>query len=497
MQRHRVLWIGDAPSADFQARFAERGMELFITPFPEFAPHVPSARAAIFWMLSDDEFQVLANGPFARLLTHGLLTIVMAEFESVVRWTIRMREHRWAHRRVHLLPRHMQPDLPEKCARYSIGPQQSDRVIINGAEECREEDLVLLHRAFSDCVEVDLRKLTTGTALVFQAFARLEQSKIGPYPLPLFVKLDKQHKIERELSNYRDCTGHFVPFFARPNLDLDRCLLGARRGLIVGNFVEHSDSLAELVRRGTAGSAINSLFENALRGWRSQAYLRADAVMETSLAPDGAIRTWRQPAQDRAAEYSSQASKHGATIAATEVGALLDGLPAIRHRRGTCHGDLHGENVRVRSSEAILIDFAAVVDAPLVMDPAVLETSLVLKYMRASSHRWTEDDWVKLAEDLYSIESLSKLPDVRAPTARMNELWNVVRQIRRFGFADQLSEFEYARAVAIQLLRHAMRPRDKDESLVRRPTFIRLAGLVASELVQHAAQAAALKSGLS
>ncbi|WP_430702203.1 phosphotransferase [Mesorhizobium captivum] len=57
----------------------------------------------------------------------------------------------------------------------------------------------------------------------------------------------------------------------------------------------------------------------------------------------------------------------------------MEELPPIRRRRALCHGDLHGENVRVRGGQAILIDFAAVDHGPLVIDPAALETALVLK----------------------------------------------------------------------------------------------------------------------
>ena len=38
------------------------------------------------------------------------------------------------------------------------------------------------------------------------------------------------------------------------------------RGVIVGNFVEHSESLSDVVERGTAYAGINSLFDDALRG---------------------------------------------------------------------------------------------------------------------------------------------------------------------------------------------------------------------------------------
>jgi Ser/Thr protein kinase RdoA (MazF antagonist) len=43
------------------------------------------------------------------------------------------------------------------------------------------------------------------------------------------------------------------------------------------------------------------------------------------------------------------------------------------------HGDLHGENVRVRNGNAILIDFASVCSGPLTADLAALETCLAFE----------------------------------------------------------------------------------------------------------------------
>ncbi|MGL3111812.1 hypothetical protein [Bradyrhizobium sp. BR 1432] len=133
------------------------------------------------------------------------------------------------------------PGLAQECACLQPGMPRSTSVNLDGCRKDKPEDLFLLQRAFSDCSEVRFSRLDGGrSADVFQAFARLRDSRAGPYPLPFFVKLDRYTKISRELDNYRDCTTLFIPFFARPNLDFARCIRGAERGLIVGNFVEHS-----------------------------------------------------------------------------------------------------------------------------------------------------------------------------------------------------------------------------------------------------------------
>ena len=111
------------------------------------------------------------------------------------------------------------------------------------------------------------------------------------------------------------------------------------------------------------------------------------------------------------------------------------------------------------------------------MDPAALETSLVLKFRVQD-----ESSWRSVVADLYQVDNLVALPQLRAPTLPFNELWNSVRQVRRFGLAEQMSDAEYARAVAIQLLRHATRPRGGVEDRLRRPWLLKLASDLASNL---------------
>jgi hypothetical protein len=469
--RVRLLWVGDPPPGELLEQCKERDLVLAPVTIAEARAQWPSSRTVVFSRPNTKLLEAMRSQLIAEAVMHGLLVFVVAPVADVpgLNEVIRAlpfggRVRVWALQGVRR--------IAEQSARWDPGPDPA-AVDLKGCTQCSEEDLILLRRAFNDCSEVEFRRLDGGGPTVFQAFAKLRNSAAGPYPLPFFVKLDGYARSQRELENYKLCTTHFIPFYARPNLDHGRCLAGADRGLIVGNFVENSDSLAELVTRGTAQMAINSLFEDALRGWRTQAYLSQSGVVEASLAPRGAIRTWDERQRRRARDYAAEAREFGATLSAAEIAGLLDSLPALRHRQALCHGDLHGENVRVRAGQAILIDFLAVAPGPLVMDPAALETSLVLKFAA------DPDVWRALVSDLYTLENLQSLPQPRAPTAPVNELWNSVRQVRRFGLADQLSANEYATAVAIQLLRHGLRKRDASEQPLRRPMLVLLAETLA------------------
>jgi hypothetical protein len=144
---------------------------------------------------------------------------------------------------------------------------------------------------------------------------------------------------------------------------------------------------------------------------------------------------------------------------------------------------LHGENVVVVDGRAILIDFVNVADGALVKDPAALETWLFLKIHADSP------EWARAAAELYAPRNLLALPQQRPPTQPLSGVWNVIRQIRHFGLAEQLTPGEYAQAVAIQLLRHTLR-KDSGEQEHRRPTFMKLASDLAVALRERRAPTA-------
>jgi hypothetical protein len=138
------------------------------------------------------------------------------------------------------------------------------------------------------------------------------------------------------------------------------------------------------------------------------------------------------------------------------------------------HGDLHGENVRVHRSEAILIDFASTTSGPLVADPAALDVALIM-----GAKSLNMDEWQALARNAYRLPSLRTLPSPSDPTSRDSALWSSIRLIRQIGLADQLSDLEYATAIAVHLLRRAAFRRDRCEEVERRP----LAYALAEELI--------------
>lgn len=466
----------DAP-AHLIPEFQSRGLSIQAALPQILSPTFAASKALVLWEPNDAVLQAFLGKQFEAALSHGLVIRIVAPLgrTTEIGKALENVPYRAA---LQVVATQTASGLPELFARHNPGPSANLALQIGGMPTGSAEDEVLVRRAFTDCQKLVLRPMETGTARVFQAFATLSDSRAGPFPLPFFLKLDRYPKAAKELTNYQDCTALFVPFDARPNVDLKRCMLAATRGIIVGNWVDRSESLADVVARTSSNCpAIESLFNHALAGWRTQAHLQQSTSTPRAFDRNGAIRSWDDAHRQKAEGYAAQARQwYGLRHTPDEIGALIDALPDISHRRALSHGDLHGENVRVIDGRAVLIDFVGVDDGPLVKDPAALETWLFLKTSADLG------DWARVAGELYAPANVLATPQLREPTAALSGIWNVVRQIRLIGFSEQLTKGEYARAVAIQLLRHAMRPRDEKEQDHRRPLFIKLAEDIALEL---------------
>ncbi|WP_247822321.1 phosphotransferase [Bradyrhizobium sp. 187] len=76
--------------------------------------------------------------------------------------------------------------------------------------------------------------------------------------------------------------------------------------------------------------------------------------------------------------YAEDACRLGITAGPAAILGQLRGSNQ-RYRTAPAHGDLHGENVRVRNDHAIVIDFASVVTSSPLVDLAALETWLAFQ----------------------------------------------------------------------------------------------------------------------
>ncbi len=379
-ERREVLFLGRGPGAALRREIEARGC-IVAGPPPGAAPvPVERLRAVVANLPAGDPAEICGwirrNG--RTLADYGIRLEVVSPDDATLglAQSLARDEFRLPNVRVRTLPSH--PMLAESIARRHPGrtPRLNlDIAVADGRERLRKVDEPLFQRAFSHCSRVTLIELSGGRseARVFAAHMVVTGSYAGIWPQPAFVKLDSTEKIEREYRNYRDFAERYVPFGLRPNVQAT--ITGAFRSLLVGDFVDNSESLWDLARRGVASQAITSLADESLRGWWDQGYA-ADPSRGSVASAMKAANLW--DADRIVPSYPERAAEAGV---APDPSILRDRLFGLRqtYRHAPIHGDLHGENVRVRNGQAILIDMANVVRGPISADRAALETWLAFE----------------------------------------------------------------------------------------------------------------------
>ncbi len=455
--RGRVLWFGSPPNPEVQREMRNRRLALALLSDMPPADQLVAACAGVF---SFDESNIgplstLAFDLAESLIDYGMRIEIVATTDAVLGKAQTALRGVTSMRNVHARTAPQPHELPERLARHDPGPQPNTRLDIQMAgnrEPISDHDLPLFQRAFHDCCKIVLSELGGGrsVARVFSVHATLEKSDAGSWPQPFFVKLDAIDKIVREAENYR-VYAPFVPFGLRPSIH--GRVLGSTRALLVGDFADKSESLWDQVRRNLASYAISSLFETTLGGWRTQAYA-ADPVRGPVAA---ALEKARFCISSRIkTSYLEYAKSFGVKATPDRIWTALRGLDQT-YRVAPMHGDLHGENVRVRNGNAILIDFASVCSGPLTADLAALETWLAFE-LPAEERRenYENAEWRNVVDRLYAPPSFLHPPEPSDPTSSYCWMISVVRQIRHLGIAVQSCPTEYATAVAVSLLRRCM-----------------------------------------
>lgn len=229
---------------------------------------------------------------------------------------------------------------------------------------------LLLRRAFEDCLSIKLISFEDGLsgATAFRAYSTLRDGVLGQHPTVSFVKIGPRDKISREYFKYLGNALEYIPFCVGPNLRLDRCALGARQGILVGDLIEGAESLRDCATAGRAAAAIGNLFSHTLKNWRSLSKLSEQNIF-TMLEP--------YLGNDIPKERLSLAEGLGSTMSRDDFRSRMEKLSTSPVQIGPIHGDLHATNVLVRGSDAVLIDFERMENDKLCLyDSASLEGGL-------------------------------------------------------------------------------------------------------------------------
>ncbi|SRR6266704_462592 len=329
---------------------------------------------------------------------------------------------------------------------------------IGGEAHVRPSHKILLQRAFADCAAVDfayMGEAGRSSVRVYRAHATVYGD--GSWSLPYFVKIGDRAKILKEYRNYIYEVDPEVPFHLGPQLALERCCLGAREGVIVGDYVEESESLVCCAREGRAAPAIACLFDRTLQGWHRHAQLERRA-----------LTTMLEFPKDVPQSRIARAQALGATRSLVELRKLFERCPSTPVRTGRIHGDLHAANVRVRATDAVVIDFGATqAGFPLVYDAACLEASLLVEGFALD--RRSTDIWLESIKPLFENVRLGEPEAQVAPVNQSAWFYACVRQIRLYARRMENGQGQYAIALAVALLRKASKdPRAAEPEASRR-----------------------------
>lgn len=457
-ERSQVLWLGASPHSEHRAELANRGLTvcevdpgdlekvtfdyrfvrgLVICAMP---PKVPAAKQVLggIAIALDHGLQilVLVGDSVAHAFVQGCIDKVVPA--GPARERVRYRLGAKAHEVAEVFARH----APGPAIHTALKIEASDGMNLTVAQE------FLLRRAFSDCSAIHLTELSGGrSALTLSVQATLSNSLAGPHPLPFFAKLDRAALIAAEQACYERYAETHIAWYLRPNLQPARCLIGTDTGILVGSFVPKSESLWALVVHGRAEAAIQSLFTETLAGWRT-----AHAAMQTehgSIAPS--LAGVFKPANVRK-RYVKSAASLGFVHDPHEIWEAFLNLPTRCWPKAPIHGDMHAENVRVRGSDAIIIDLAKTMMGPLGADPASLEVWIAFQ-SPPKGFAIEPVEWLQTVQALFSYPLVleSRPSDAAAGT---NWLRDGVIHTRRVALASS-APVDYAITLALYLLRRA------------------------------------------
>ncbi len=357
--------------------------------------------------------------------------------------------------------------LAQEIAQYQSPLSSNQDLIINTRNKFETDEECLLKIAYGDFESLEIEFLSGGlSAKAFIVHAKHSKSDSKrQIPFVFFTKIDKSDDIVRELNNYHESVSAYIPFYLRPGYVDSRCIRGHKKGIIVGDFVEVSEPLMHVAKRGHAHSAINSLLDVALHKWHIEPseYTgnlanKINHGLEYSVFNPNPCNAKRKKAIN---ERYIRVKQAGVKLTPEQILDELYSLDPVKFTQVIVHGDLHGYNVMVRNSDAILIDFDSVkFPAPIVTDYASLEIGLIfhVEDKEKIDHKNDTENWRAIVDTLYSLENIKNPSCLLRGTSRREWHWSCVKQIRIRVIAEQLSRHEYVIALIMNLMRRATYP---------------------------------------
>lgn len=401
--RRNVLWLGSSPPAMLAAHLEATTPRHVLVPITQeqFTDEAPFARALLISYDGEDPDHLNAS-VFAAVIDqaalHGLFVGIVQRVpsEAPLRMPSVAAQRRFAdlcetlnleHVRYEHLPGFNWTICAEVILRHCPGRGDRPEMRLEGDVPGDAEQCMLLRRAFNELAGVSLRMLEGGrsSAGVWQV---TPEDPSQPFlTLPLVVKAQVLEKMQRERSNCILLKG-LVPPRLYADLHVDRCVEGVTMGVVVYDLVSRADSFRNALSGAERpGVLVESLYQHTLHGPHSAGRTPKFAQLAAELSsPRLSVIRWND---DLACSAQQACSQTPSVRDMSQLRTAMEALPAIPYYTATVHGDLHEGNLFVPEGthDVMIIDYGSVLtDAPIVMDFACLEVSLVMwSYDRTNS----------------------------------------------------------------------------------------------------------------
>jgi hypothetical protein len=460
MSAKTIIWYGAQPSPGVEHRLDERGFALNLNPQNIDNPLLSVTAIAVFDLENNSDI----FDPYVKirdLINHGVRIIIVCSKEQQKKIIAHLHnsvcnKFPWQEEIIFIqnfLGTNFDNfiDLPSVYKWRGIPVRQEEY-----KERLNSEESILIVRAFPNAEELHVTPLSPGFSgsKVLLVYERRREKSIANWGQPRLVKFGSREDLQKEVG-YMRAVAPFVPFQLRPNLDI--YVSGFSRSAFVADFVEKSESMLSAAQAGRAEAAISNLFNRTLFRWR-------DRAMENPLARGSPAATAeRMNIISPSKIHSDYRENERIENRGFDFENLWGYLKSIEfpHRVASIHGDLHGENVRVRGDDAILIDFGSVLgadngDAPLCFDVAMLEVALVFAPTSIDNVRegqFRDDDWERNIRPYYKLDAIKRTPKRETLPNPTSWIFDCIHRIRAFGNYDQTDPDEYAVALVVALWR--------------------------------------------
>jgi len=331
--------------------------------------------------------------------------------------------------------------------RYSSNGTMLVNAVDRDGKNCQlqADHEILVRRAFAQFERVELRELSGGRSNATRVFVAYPWKY--HWQQPRFVKLGPREDTIAEFKAYAEGVEAFIPYHLHPRLVAEQCALGNASGILVGDYVAHTDRLTDRVNQTDGPSVIAALFSSTLQ----QMYEGARQI-DAPIPPSRDLVRIKEPVTAPRIDAAKRICGRDLKTF-SELIDLADKIGPGPYWAGSIHGDLNAFNVLARGADAIVIDFEKSKMGPVLYDIACLEASLSVECLPDMEF----SDWYSLMKMIFTSDFPRHPTPDEDPHGEVGGLLSTIRSLRAQAGYWSRGEGQYPFFQALVLLQNASR----------------------------------------